>query len=173
MNIAQRIFAYSEKQSDKYTRQELKQYLDLIQFDINAYFLSEEHMKAFQNSSDREKLKQIKQMIIENYSQDIRKEIALEMAKQNEEGQEKFLLKGVLQELDKLFNTVCYCLLGNDSAEALLVEESSNYNLFEKIMFSFKSEHSKELEAIKSSGLFTKEELKTITHTKKAVELEL
>ena len=121
MQISKQVFAYGEK-SKSYTRAELKALLDLIKFDINDYFLSDEQIAVFQNSNDREKLEKLKKLLIENYNQDIRKEIALEMERQLEkqEGQNRqnFLLKGVFLELNKILNSICLCLLGNLGNEA-------------------------------------------------------
>lgn len=179
MQIAKRCYALGEKEIDRYSRLELRELLQILQeqgIDITDYFLSEEHMRAFQNSKDREKLRQIKQILISNYEQDIRKEIAIKLSKKLEkDSNDNYLLDGVLKELDKLLNSLCYCLLGENSIESYLAEETADYNFFEKILRLFTSEHSKDLDKIRKKELFSSLDVQVPEkkiHKSKALELE-
>ena len=99
-----------------------------------------------------------------------------QLEKQEGQNRQNFLLKGVFLELNKILNSICLCLLGNlgnEAIETMMVEDSNNYNFFEKILFMFKSEHSKEIEAIRNSGLFTEKEIKAMTHKTKSKSVEL
>ncbi len=141
MNISKRVYALGEKDIDKYTRTELSALLEILDsqgIDITQFFLSEEHMRVFQNSPDREKLRQIKQILISSYNQEIRKQIALKLAKQiNQSQNTNYMIEGVLNEIDKLLTSICYCLLGEASIEAYLAESTEDSNFFEKILKLF------------------------------------
>lgn len=174
MQKSKRCYALGEKEIDKYTRSELRELLKILDesgIDITEYFLSEEHMIAFQNAPDSEKLRQIKQILISKYNQDIRKEIAMKLAKQieKENMNPHFLLDGVLKELDKLLTSICYCLLREDnSIETFLAEETPDYNFFEKILRLFKAEHSKDLEKIRKQEIYKSLDVKTPEKNSKA-----
>lgn len=180
MNISKRVFAIGEKEIDKYSRTELSALLEILDsqgIDINEFFLSEEHMIAFQNSPDREKLRQIKQILISSYNQEIRKQIALKLAKQiNQSQNTNYMIEGVLNELDKLLTSICYCLLGESSIETYLAESTDDSNFFEKILKLFEKEgKTKELnksqEIYKSLGV--EPEKKKILHREKKKEEEI
>lgn len=160
MQISKRCYALGEKEIDKYSRLELQELLKILDesgIDITEFFLSEEHFKNFKNASDREKLRQIKTILVSKYNQDIRKEIALKLSKELAKGNKNpnFLLDGVLTEIDKLISSICLCLLREDnSIESVLAEDCEDYNFFEKILKLFKMEHSKDLDKIRSKEIY-------------------
>ena len=63
-----------------------------------------------------------------------------------------FYVEGILKELDRLLNSICFCLLGDESIERYLASDSEDYNFFEKILKLFGFENQKELDKIKAKG---------------------
>ena len=158
MQLSKKVYAFGEREADKYTRAELKELLKILDesgIDISKFFLTEEHLLMFQNYPDKEKLRQIKQIIISNYDKEIRTQIALKLAEkiETQTSTKNFLLNSVLSELDRLLNSICFCLFGNIAYEDSIFEDTNDYNFFEKILYLFRGEHSEELEALKKYEL--------------------